>query len=675
MKKICAALTLLALPALAIAQGWPADYDGVMLQGFSWDDYTNTKWKVMEKQADELSQYFSLVWVPQSGNCGGKSMGYNPLYYFDQKSSFGSEEQLRSMIQTFKEKGIGTIADVVINHRATLTNWVDFPVETYKGVTYKMESTDICADDDGGKCKEWADANGYQLSSNNDSGEGWDGFRDLDHNSANVQTIIKAYEDYLLNDLGYVGFRYDVAKGFSANLFGMYNAAAKPQFSVGECWDNASRIRSWINGTKVDGVIQSGAFDFMFRYAIRDALNNTNNCSALNNDCLVKTADYRRYAVTFVENHDMQDRGNVTNYTKDPINDNVVPAAYAFTMSMPGTPCVFQPHWLKQKAAIKNMILLRKLAGIKNTSDYEVVESSANRHVVKCGKLLTYIGASDNSTATGMGYTLVLNGSKYFMYLKNDMEIAWVNVASADYALGGDVTSVKVKPYAVSTHADAQLYYTLDGTAPSATNGTLIESGKTITIDQTANLQVALVVGGEVKHVASRQYTWFDPNAGGGYQAYDVTIHCSTDLPSTWASGYVNFHVWDSEENRLTTNDWPGDKQSETVTVEGKTWFARTFKITDADYCVNVVFNTGSGTPQTVDVTDIRSDKFYVIEGMEGNKYRVSDVTSQYVGLDGVAIENHASDSSRCYDLQGNPVSSAQHGILYIREGKKVIVR
>lgn len=50
-----------------------------------------------------------------------------------------------------------------------------FPVETYKGVTYEMKSTDICANDDGGKTKEWADENGYKLSSNNDTGTDWSG--------------------------------------------------------------------------------------------------------------------------------------------------------------------------------------------------------------------------------------------------------------------------------------------------------------------------------------------------------------------------------------------------------------------------------------------------------------------------------------------------------------------
>ena len=120
-----------------------------------------TKWTTLEKQAAELGNYFSLVWLPQSGNCGdGKSMGYNPLYYWNQNSSFGTEAELRSLIKTFKANGIGTIADVVVNHRGTMTNWVDFPAETYNGVTYQMLPTDICADDDGGETKNWRWSNG-----------------------------------------------------------------------------------------------------------------------------------------------------------------------------------------------------------------------------------------------------------------------------------------------------------------------------------------------------------------------------------------------------------------------------------------------------------------------------------------------------------------------------------
>ena len=134
----------------AQAQGWPADYGGVMLQGFYWDGYADAQWSRLEKQVDNLSTTFDLVWLPQSGNCGGQSMGYDDLYWFPghYDSSFGTEAELRSLINTFKAKGIGTIADVVINHRKNVSTWTDFPAETYKGVTYQLTYNDICADDE-----------------------------------------------------------------------------------------------------------------------------------------------------------------------------------------------------------------------------------------------------------------------------------------------------------------------------------------------------------------------------------------------------------------------------------------------------------------------------------------------------------------------------------------------
>ena len=161
MKRLFTSIITLLATLPMLSQGWPAQYEGVMLQGFYWDGYDDAQWTVLESQADELSSYFKLVWIPQSGNCGGKSMGYDDLYWFPghYNSSFGTEEELRSMIKTFKDKGIGTIADIVINHRRNVSNWVDFPAETYDGVTYQLQSTDICANDDGGKTKTWASQN------------------------------------------------------------------------------------------------------------------------------------------------------------------------------------------------------------------------------------------------------------------------------------------------------------------------------------------------------------------------------------------------------------------------------------------------------------------------------------------------------------------------------------
>ena len=103
MKRLLTTLTF-------VVAGWPENYGGVMLQGFFWDSFNDTQWTRLEKQADELATTFDLVWIPQSGNCGGTSMGYDDLYWFENyNSSFGSEAELRSLINALKERGIGTI--------------------------------------------------------------------------------------------------------------------------------------------------------------------------------------------------------------------------------------------------------------------------------------------------------------------------------------------------------------------------------------------------------------------------------------------------------------------------------------------------------------------------------------------------------------------------------------
>ena len=149
MKHIYSTILSLFFATSIMAQGWQNNYGGVMLQGFYWDSYVDSKWTTLEAQADELSSYFDLIWIPQSGNCNNSynNMGYMPVYYFDQNSSFGTESELRKLISTFKSKHLGVIADVVINHRKSQYSMVDFPKETYKGNTYQLFSTDICHDD------------------------------------------------------------------------------------------------------------------------------------------------------------------------------------------------------------------------------------------------------------------------------------------------------------------------------------------------------------------------------------------------------------------------------------------------------------------------------------------------------------------------------------------------
>ena len=399
MKKIYFTLVALLATMNIYAQGWPANYGGVMLQGFSWDSYDYSQWSVLEQQASDMKGFIDLIWVPQSGKCleTTQVMGYTPYYYFDQNSSFGTEAQLRSMIKTLKANGIGTIADVVVNHHQS-DGWFSFPEETYNGVTYQFKSTDIVYNDDKGKTLTQAKKEGVSLSQNYDEGEDWDGCRDLDHKSENVQKIIKAYVKFLKDDLGYTGFRYDMVKGFSGSHVADYNGVAGIEYSVGEYWDSNDKIENWITTTGK----KSAAFDFQFRYNVRDAANGQNWTKLNSTNNLMHDADYRQYAVTFVENHDTQYRSATE--TLDPLKKDTL-AANAYMLAMPGTPCIFQPHWRACKQDLKSMVEARKLAGITNMSNYTNKMSQtacyANEVTGNNAKLIVVVGSNTGAYTPG----------------------------------------------------------------------------------------------------------------------------------------------------------------------------------------------------------------------------------------------------------------------------------
>lgn len=671
MKKIY--LTLIALLASInmFAQGWPANYSGVMLQGFSWDSYDYSQWTVLEKQADDMKGFIDLVWLPQSGKCieTTKVMGYMPYYYFNQNSSFGTEAELRSLIAKFKANGIGAIADVVVNHRNT-DGWYAFPAETYKGVTYQMLSTDICKDDDGGSTAIQAKKDGVSLSNNYDEGTDFGGCRDINHKSENVQKVIKAYLKYLKDDLGYTGFRYDMVKGFDGSHVADYNDATGVEYSVGEYWDGNEKIESWINRTNK----KSAAFDFQFRYNVRDAVNGAANgkvttssdWSKLNsNDNLMHDANYRRYAVTFVENHDTQKRSE--SEQNDPLRKDTI-AANAYMLAMPGTPCVFQPHWRAYKQEIKSMIEARKLAGITNMSNYtnKMAQNAcfANETTGNKAKLIVVVGNNTKAYTPGADYAQILEGYHYRYYLSKSAETAWCNIPSGEYEAG-----FKAKLTAVSQNSNAKLVYTTDGTDPTA-KSKQVATGNTINIDETCTLKVGLLSNGTVTGIRTYNYTVK------AFEPYTITIYANADQVTNWGSA-MYFYAWNSSET--FTKAWPGTAVTATKTLNGKKWYYMDFKIKSKDAIVNIIFNQGKDKKQSVDMNAGNSTKFYEITTtMSKGQYTCKDVTAIWAptGITGTPTISNTTKDNAWYTLSGMKLGKkpAESGV-YIHQGKKVIIR
>lgn len=671
MKKIYFTLIALLASINMLAQGWPANYSGVMLQGFSWDSYDYSQWTVLEKQADDMKGFIDLVWLPQSGKCieTTQVMGYKPYYYFNQNSSFGTEAELRSLIAKFKANGIGAIADVVVNHRNT-NGWYTFPAETYKGVTYQMLPTDICKNDDGGTTATQAATDGVSLSQNNDEGTDFGGCRDIDHKSENVQKVIKAYLKYLKDDLGYTGFRYDMVKGFDGSHVADYNDATGVEFSVGEYWDGNQSIINWINKTNK----KSAAFDFQFRYNVRDAIGikdnqivSSPNWSKLRSDInLMHDPTYRQYAITFVENHDMQYRSK--DEPQDPLKRDTL-AANAYMLAMPGTPCVFQPHWRAYKQEIKSMIEARKLAGITNMSNYtnKMAQTAcfANETTGDKAKLIVVVGNDTKAYTPGTDYAQILEGYHYRYYLSKSAETAWCNIPSGEYEAG-----FKAKLTAVSQNSNAKLVYTTDGTDPTA-KSKQVATGNTINIDETCTLKVGLLSNGTVTGIRTYNYTVK------AFEPYTITVYANADQVTNWGS-VMYFYAWNTSGE--LTEKWPGTAVTATKTLNGKKWYYMDFKIKSKDAIVNIIFNQGKDKKQSVDINAGNSTKFYEITTTQSNgKYTCKDVTATWApptGITGTPTISNTTTDNAWYTLSGMKLGKkpAKSGV-YIHQGKKVIIR
>ncbi len=413
---LCAA-SLGAGTSYARNYAWPENYEGVMLQGFFWDSYDDTKWTNLESQADEIGEYFRLIWIPNSAWCGStRNMGYMPQYWFtNHKSAFGSEEELRSMIATYKEKGTGIIADVVVNHRNGVTGWYDFPEEEWNGRKWSIGLDGICSND------EMANQPGQPKPTGaKDTGDNFDGCRDLDHTNANVQDNVKNYCKFLLEDLGYAGFRYDMVKGYGGEYTKIYNEYSRPTYSVGEYWDGSiSAVTAWIDKTGK----QSAAFDFPVKYRINSAFANNNMVYLVQSGQpagLLSKPEYRRYSVTFVDNHDTYRDGSK-------FNGNVI-AANAYILCSPGTPCVFLPHWKQYTLQIKRLIRVRNAVGVNNMSAVEVLETNKDVYMARVtgskGELVVAIGTPSSTPA---GYTesdIVTRGNGYTVWTKTAVDLS-----------------------------------------------------------------------------------------------------------------------------------------------------------------------------------------------------------------------------------------------------------
>jgi alpha-amylase len=337
---------------------------GVLMQAFYWDcpsreGVEHAWWERVTPELPALAATgFTALWLPPvSKGMSARGMGYDPYDYydlgdFDQKGSpatwFGTRQALDALISAARANGIDVYADLVLNHCSGADAQELNPISGQMGWTkFTPES--------GRFLRDW---NSFHPSEY----ESWDdatfaGFPDLCHRNPSVYAEVLAYVKWLVEEVGFDGFRYDFVKGYGeeGRGTGMIGAIQeyryrrvgpdhyKP-FGVVEYWDeqNVDAIGRYVDGVNFWNDNPVSAFDFPLRHRLARMCNDdTSSLRELTNTGTMLARDPAR-AVTFVENHDIVRDAPI-------VRDKML--AYAYILTHEGYPCVFWEDYFVQGLA------------------------------------------------------------------------------------------------------------------------------------------------------------------------------------------------------------------------------------------------------------------------------------------------------------------------------------
>lgn len=319
---------------------------GVILQTFYWncpaaEGREAQWWRVIKSKLPEINRVgFTALWLPPANKAAEwNSMGYDPYDYydlgeFDQKGAvptwFGPKADLLDLIQSAHGCNLQVYADLVFNHNsgadAQETNLLD-------GQTRWTKFTPAS----GQFPRDWMCFHPSRY-------ETWDGetfgdMPDLCHRNPDVYAVLIEYARWLLEEVGFDGFRYDMVKGYGGwmvrsiqEMRALRGGVGVKPYGVGECWDSERTIDEWLDETNIWSDNPVGAFDFPLRWRLQSLCDDFGFSLRQLTDGGVLVWDRPAEAVTFVENHDVA--------RSSPIINNKL-LAYAFILTHEGYPCVF----------------------------------------------------------------------------------------------------------------------------------------------------------------------------------------------------------------------------------------------------------------------------------------------------------------------------------------------
>ncbi|MFN8381118.1 MAG: alpha-amylase domain-containing protein [Anaerolineales bacterium] len=335
---------------------------GVMMQTFHWDCPKEDKkefqwWNYIHSEIPQLAKAgFTSLWLPpihKAANLFGPSMGYDPYDYydlgeFDQKGTvptwFGTRKELESLIASAHRHGLSLIADIVINHNSGADLQEVNPITGQSRWTIFNPKSEKFP-------RNWEAFHPSMY-------ESWDEMTfgdmpDLSHRNPYVYTEILKLMRWLIEEIGFDGFRYDFVKGYGANTITAiqeyrYMRGGKPfvPYGVAEYWDSATNTLNWVNSANFSNSNPVDAFDFPLRELLKGLCDSYGFSlkNLVNGDSILKAQP--QSTVTFVENHDLRDEGRPIS------NDKLL--AYSYILTHEGYPCVFWKDYFNYYLALRD---------------------------------------------------------------------------------------------------------------------------------------------------------------------------------------------------------------------------------------------------------------------------------------------------------------------------------
>ena len=575
----------------------------VMIQGFHWDSWRGNWYNTVKNNTSILQNAgIDAIWLPPpSDNTGG--VGYIPKAWYNLNNSMGSESQLRDLLADLRSKNIKSIADIVINHRGGQNSSEDFAHPSFNTPNEKWSITR----EDGGSGNADYDPISAGLKNPGDSGNfaGY-GTKDLDHSNVGVRNGVKDWLNWLRNDVGFDGFRYDFVHGFHPKYIKEYNESAKPFFSVGELLEGGrERLTNWLNISR-DGSSETNTtlFDFATKAKLQDAFMK-NDLSYLKNSNgkapgLIGT--HPKFSCTTLDNHDT----GPSPYGQDHwiFPQNHIMKGYAYILTHPGTPMIWWTHYFdfNLKDKINELIKIRKRNQLKNVSELNIVQATQNLYAAIIDNKVALKIGNDSWSPSGSDWKLVANTDGYMIWereVKDNRPTLSITPKGGNFEIG-TVLEVTLK----SSNPSAYIYYTLDGTTPTNSSNSAIGS-KTLSINSDTKLSAFTQDSNGGSTVLIENYTFKEKVNG-------ITIYFKPPKnPSgNWTSSTIpKIYAWKMVGNNAVklTSDWSGSSMENAENG----WFKYTF---ENETNINVIFNNGQsgvGTDQTVNLEGITSEKWY----------------------------------------------------------------